>query len=176
MFESLFESWIRQAITDVLEDGAEISSGADGALQTGLSLPIADEPESVDFWLTFTKNAPNYTAEGDAIDPDAPEYLVISLWIPGEDVLPPQATDHAGTFALLNAYNQEPGIKCRVDSDTFPGPRDAPVLVEVDLAFGSIAGPEPIANAIERLADFAINSLPAIRTYLAAEYAAGLTG
>jgi hypothetical protein len=167
MFDETIETFVREAVGQALEDGAAIDVADDGSLETGLALMLAGDPEGLDLWLTFFINAPAYETDPTEADREEPEYLVISLWIPANEILPPDAPDQARALALLNTFNQEPGIKCRIDADTLPLPSDAPVVIESDLAVDSIISARPIVRAIERLADFATTNLPTWRNELA---------
>ena len=164
MFTPELESWIRKAITEVSEGGIDPETDDNGGLRVGLLVPVDDEGEEQSFWVTFTQNAPDYYGDNTPPDVDIQEYLVISWWVPSEEFGSADPRSNANVYSVLDSFNQEPGVKCRLDFDEESSESEVFVVFEADVPIDSIDRYGVVSLALDRLIEFVVNNFSVIRT------------
>lgn len=163
MFTPELESWIRRAIEEVSEGGIEAETDENGGLRVGFLVPLDEEGEEQSFWVTFTQNAPDYYGENPPVDVDIQQYLVISWWVPSDEFGTADLRSSAAFYSVLDSFNQEPGIKCRLDFEEGASQSDVFVVFEADVPIDTIDRAGIIVLAVDRLVEFVVNNFTVIR-------------
>ena len=166
MFTPELESWIRKAIEEVSEGSIDPEVDENGGLRVGFLVPVDEEGEEQSFWVTFTQNAPDYFGDNPPADLEIQQYLVISWWIPTEEFGSIDPRSDALIYRELDSFNQEPGVKCRIDLDDGGVQANDFIVFEADVPISSIDRYGVVVLAIDRLVEFVVNNFPVIRDQL----------
>ena len=157
------EAMVRDAIEQVSEDAPVNKSDDSTSMETALLLGLdGGEGDEAGYTVTFTVGSSDY--EGGL----NPEYLIISWWIPGEQMLSDDPLSDSALFPLLNDLNQEPGIKCRIDLDENRESANDFIVIEYDLLTRSISRGN-IVRVLDRLIDFVTYHAGQMNRYLTAQ-------
>jgi hypothetical protein len=171
MFTPELESWIRRAVEDVSDGGIDPEVDENGGIRVGFTVPIEEDGEESAFWVTFTQNAPDYYGDNPPPDVDIQQYLVISWWVPGEEFGIADLVSNAGVYSVLDSFNQEPGIKCRLDYEEDGSLSEVFVVVEADIPVSSIDRYGVVVLALDRIVEFIVNNFAIIRTNIEVQIA-----
>lgn len=154
---------VREACSEIA-DGVIFEDTTDGeGLTTGFTVDMdGGESEAESFSVTFGINSPAYEGTQNR------EYLTISWWIPGEQMLSASPLGDPALFPMLNELNREPGIKCRLDLDDNRSMPNDFIVVETELLTQHLDR-RAIVHSLDRLLDFVSYHAAQMRRHLSAE-------
>ncbi|MBP2227657.1 hypothetical protein J2847_000939 [Azospirillum agricola] len=154
---------VREACSEIAEGVTFEDTGDGEGMSTGFLVGMdGGEGDAESFSVTFGINAPAYEGTQNR------EYLTISWWIPGEQMLSASPLGDPALFPMLNELNREPGIKCRLDLDENRNLPNDFIVVETELLTHRLDR-RAIVHSLDRLLDFVSYHAAQMRRHLTAE-------